>query len=186
VTPWSNDPVLDPHGEALYIRDEETGAFWSPLPGPAPGDGTYETSHGFGYSRFVHCTDDLTEDCVAFTPRHDAIRIVTMRVTNHRSTRRRLSLTAYYRLVLGSSPSETARFVTTESRNAGTVLLARNPLSEGFAGAAVFASIVTDAGVVSTHAGGDRAAFLGYRGGVERPAALCSPASRFRSTTCIL
>lgn len=175
VTPWSNDPVLDPHGEALYIRDEETGEFWSPMPGPVPGEGTYETSHGFGYTRFVHRTDDRTEECVAFTPRHDPIRIVTMRLTNHRSTRRRLSLTAYYRLVLGSSPSETAPFVVTESRNAGTVLLARNPQSEGFAGAAVFASMVADAGVVSTHASGDRAAFLGDRGGVERPAALCSP-----------
>ncbi|MBZ0270122.1 glycosyl transferase [bacterium] len=175
VTPWSNDPVLDPHGEALYVRDEETGAFWSPLPGPVSGDGTYETSHGFGTSRFVHRTDDLTEDCVAFTPLHDAIRIVTMRITNHRSTARRLSLTAYYRLVLGSSPQETAPFVATECRTEGTVLLARNPMSEGFAGAAVFASMVTDAAVVATHASGDRAAFLGFRGGVERPAALCSP-----------
>ena len=35
LTPWYNDPLLDPHGEALYVRDEESGAFWSPLPGPA-------------------------------------------------------------------------------------------------------------------------------------------------------
>src|SRR6185436_9561594 len=41
LTPWSNDPVLDPHGEAFYVRDEVTGAFWSPLPGPAPGPGAY-------------------------------------------------------------------------------------------------------------------------------------------------
>ena len=37
LTPWSNDPILDPHGEALYVRDEDAGAFWSPQPGPAPG-----------------------------------------------------------------------------------------------------------------------------------------------------
>ena len=30
LTPWMNDPVLDLSGEALYIRDEETGIFWSP------------------------------------------------------------------------------------------------------------------------------------------------------------
>jgi cyclic beta-1,2-glucan synthetase len=27
LTPWSNDPVSDPPGEVLYIRDEETGLF---------------------------------------------------------------------------------------------------------------------------------------------------------------
>lgn len=35
LTPWHNDPLSDSSGEALYIRDEETGAFWSPTPLPA-------------------------------------------------------------------------------------------------------------------------------------------------------
>ena len=30
LTPWSNDPVSDPAGEAIYVRDEETGELWSP------------------------------------------------------------------------------------------------------------------------------------------------------------
>jgi cyclic beta-1,2-glucan synthetase len=37
LTPWSNDPVQDTAGEALYLRDEQTGQFWSPTPGPARG-----------------------------------------------------------------------------------------------------------------------------------------------------
>ena len=37
LTPWFNDPVRDLTGEAFYIRDEETGQFWSPTPGPARG-----------------------------------------------------------------------------------------------------------------------------------------------------
>ncbi|TLN01367.1 hypothetical protein FDZ74_15885, partial [bacterium] len=35
LTPWSNDPVRDPTGEALYLRDEETGEVWTPTPLPA-------------------------------------------------------------------------------------------------------------------------------------------------------
>ena len=54
LTRWSNDPVADPHGDAFYVRDEQTGAYWSCLPGPVPGDGDYEVRHGFGYSRFLH------------------------------------------------------------------------------------------------------------------------------------
>ncbi|MBL9208921.1 MAG: hypothetical protein JNL92_00550, partial [Opitutaceae bacterium] len=29
LTPWSNDPVRDTSGEAFYLRDEQTGQFWS-------------------------------------------------------------------------------------------------------------------------------------------------------------
>jgi cyclic beta-1,2-glucan synthetase len=34
LTPWSDDPVQDTTGEAIYIRDEQTGQFWSPTPRP--------------------------------------------------------------------------------------------------------------------------------------------------------
>ena len=37
LTPWSNDPVSDPAGEAFYLRDEDRRVYWSPTPGPAPG-----------------------------------------------------------------------------------------------------------------------------------------------------
>ena len=32
--PWSNDPVTDRPGEAIYLRDEETGELWSPTAAP--------------------------------------------------------------------------------------------------------------------------------------------------------
>ena len=34
LTPWSNDPVADRGGEALYLRDMETGELWSPTAYP--------------------------------------------------------------------------------------------------------------------------------------------------------
>ena len=39
LTPWHNDPVTDTGGEAFYLRDEETGRFWSPTPLPSRGGG---------------------------------------------------------------------------------------------------------------------------------------------------
>jgi cellobiose phosphorylase len=46
LTPWYNDPVTDISGEALYIRDEETGRFWSPTAFPARGNTLYTCRHG--------------------------------------------------------------------------------------------------------------------------------------------
>ena len=44
LTPWSNDPVSDPPGEVVYLRDEETGEFWSPTPLPVRGRGDRRSS----------------------------------------------------------------------------------------------------------------------------------------------
>ncbi|HEY5075171.1 MAG TPA: hypothetical protein VII34_10795, partial [Pyrinomonadaceae bacterium] len=54
LTPWSNDPISDSDGEAFYLRDEESGHFWSPTPWPSRGQGNYVCRHGFGYSVFTH------------------------------------------------------------------------------------------------------------------------------------
>ena len=54
LTPWSNDPVADPTGEALYIRDEATGVLSGPTALPIRDGGSYVARHGFGYSRFAH------------------------------------------------------------------------------------------------------------------------------------
>ncbi|MEP6969701.1 MAG: cyclic beta 1-2 glucan synthetase, partial [Betaproteobacteria bacterium] len=45
LTPWSNDPVRDPHTEALYIRDEASGHYWSPTLLPTRAAGNYTTRH---------------------------------------------------------------------------------------------------------------------------------------------
>jgi len=52
LTPWTNDPVSDPSGESLYIRDEITGKVWSPTPLPAGQKVDYLVSHGQGYTIF--------------------------------------------------------------------------------------------------------------------------------------
>ncbi len=65
LTPWNNDPVSDTSGEAIYLRDEETGHVWSPTPQPARGKNPYIVRHGFGYSIFDYTEDGITTElCV--------------------------------------------------------------------------------------------------------------------------
>ena len=52
LTPWSNDPVSDSPGEVLYLRDEETGAIWTPTPLPLGSPTTVSVHHGQGYTRY--------------------------------------------------------------------------------------------------------------------------------------
>ena len=36
LTPFANDPIADPTGEAIFLRDEDSGAVWGATPGPLP------------------------------------------------------------------------------------------------------------------------------------------------------
>lgn len=184
LTPWYNDPLLDPHGEALYVRDEESGAFWSALPGPAPGQGRYEMRHGFGYSVASFASDGLEHETTLFVPRHDPVKIARVRVTNRSGRARRLSLFAYQHLVLGVLPEDGASVLVTEQNAAASappaheenaaVLFARNPLAGDFARGVAFAAAVTTSPARSVHFTADRASFLGLGGSPQDPAALHS------------
>ncbi|HEY3217022.1 MAG TPA: glycosyl transferase [Candidatus Eisenbacteria bacterium] len=171
LTPWSNDPVRDPHDEALYLRDETTGEFWSPLPGPAPGPGEYEMRHGFGYSRCRHRSGRLETDTHLWVPQDQPVKIVQVRISNHDHSSRRLSFFAYQRLVLGGLPEPSSRTVVTALDRDLGILLARQQASDDFGHGVAFAAAVTD-GRVSIHLTADRETFLGRGGGPRAPLAL--------------
>ena len=59
LTPWRNDPVSDPPGEAVFLRDEESGRVWSATPLPAGGGQPYTVRHGQGYSVYEHARDGI-------------------------------------------------------------------------------------------------------------------------------
>ncbi|MEI2742915.1 MAG: glycosyl transferase [Candidatus Competibacter sp.] len=169
LTPWYNDPVLDPHGEAFYARDEDSGAFWSLLPGPIPQPVAYEVRHGFGYSRYRHASQNLEHDIVLFAPREDPVKLVLIRLRNRGSRPRQLSLFAYARLVLGVLPTDYADQLIIDRDPTSGALLAESYNRE-FSGRVAFAA-ASQTGA-PTHVTGDRASFLGRYGNPARPAAL--------------
>ncbi|HYJ79817.1 MAG TPA: hypothetical protein VEW03_09465 [Longimicrobiaceae bacterium] len=171
LTPWLNDAVSDPHGDALYLRDEDSGLFWSPTPGPVPGAGAYETRHGFGYTRWRHHGHGLEQDCWMFVPRHDPVRIIRLRLRNPGERTRSVSAYAYLQWVLGGLPQETRATIHTRHLPELGAVLAVNPERGEFSARVAFAAAV-GAGAAGASATADRLAFMGRCGSVERPRAL--------------
>lgn len=168
LTPWSNDPVVDPSGEAIYIRDEQTLDLWSPTARPIRGSGAYVSRHGFGYSRFEHETNGIAHDLLQYVPLSDPIKISRLTLRNLSGRRRRLSVTSYAELVLGASRSATAPFLMTEIDEASGAMVARNPWSINTAGGIAFA----DLGGRQTAWTADRTEFFGRYGQASAPHAL--------------
>ena len=170
ITPWSNDPVCDPVGEAIYLRDLDSGAIWTPTALPIRNNGTYIARHGFGYSRFEHHGHGIATDMVQFLPKDDPVRITRLTLRNGCNAVRRLSVTGYAEWVLGTSRNATAEHIVT-ARDAETgAIFARNPFSTAFAGRVAFA----DLGEAVTAHSADRATVLGPLGDMANPAGLAA------------
>jgi len=179
LTPWSNDPATDRPGEMIYVRDEESGRFWT----VAPFDASYVVSHGQGYSRFRFTKEGVEHDLVVYAAGEDAVKIAHLRLADRSGRRRVLTVTAYAEWVLGTERDKCAPFLSTEWDRTVEALLARNgAAAEPFRGATAFLAVRVQPSGDPESSGtraeaapswtGDRGEFIGRGGSVFEPAAL--------------
>lgn len=172
LTPWSNDPVLNPAGDAIYIRDEDSGTFWSPTPSPVREKDAYRIYHGQGFTRFEHNSHGIEQELRILVPVDDSgglpLRIQSLKLFNNSSVRRRLTVTAYSDLVLGNNREETQLHLITEWDPESQALFAYNRYHPDFGSCLAFSSSFPPA----TSFTGDRTEFIGRNGSLMNPAAL--------------
>lgn len=171
MTPWSNDPVSDTAGEALYIRDEDSGDVWGPTALPIRRDDAgYEIRHGRGYSRFKHASHGIEADLVQFVPLNDSIKISRLLLKNASGRTRHLSVTVYVEWVLGSLRSAAAPFIVTTIDAETGALFAQNSWNAAFQSRVAFIDLAGR----QTDWTGDRREFIGRNGALRAPAGLAS------------
>ena len=168
LTTFHDDPVSDSGGEAFYIRDEETGAFWSPTPLPARGRSGYECRHGFGYSIFEHDEYGIFSEMTTYVATDAPVKFAVVKLRNHSGRARRLTLTGYWELVLGEWRHANLMHVATEKDADTGALFARNPYSRSRPGRVFFAQSSEGRRTIT----GNRAEFIGRNGSLSDPAAM--------------
>jgi cyclic beta-1,2-glucan synthetase len=173
LTPWSNDPVVDTTGEAIYVRDEASGELWCPTAQPIRDGGTYVARHGFGYSRFEHEANGIALELLQYVPLTDPIKISGLTLRNVSAVPRRLLVTAYAEWTLGHARGACAPFVTTEIDGPTGAMFARNRWNIAYSDRVAFADLAGR----QTAWTADRTEFLGRDGRPEAPAALTGTAS---------
>src|SRR5208282_6013977 len=156
LTPWQNDAVCESSGEVLYLRDEETGHFWSPTSAPRRGEAAYVTRHGFGYSVFEHTEDGIRSELTIFVALDAAVKFFSLKLSNHSGRTRQLSATGYVEWVLGDVRAKSAMHVTTDIDAERGALYARNPYHSEFSNGVAFFDVDEAMRTVS----GDRTEFL--------------------------
>ena len=168
LTPWHNDPVSDASGEVFYLRDEDSGHFWSPTPLPSRGAGYYVSRHGFGYSVFEHVEGGIRSELTVYVDVDAAIKFSVLKVRNESGQPRKLSATGYVEWVLGDLRPKSAMHVTTEIDPNSGALFARNPYNTEFTGLIAFFDVDDATRTTSC----DRTEFIGRNGTLKNPAAM--------------
>ncbi|MEN6523207.1 MAG: hypothetical protein ABFD14_05715, partial [Anaerolineaceae bacterium] len=168
LTPWSNDPVRDPSGEMLYLRDEETSEVWTPTPLPAGSRQPYRVRHGAGYSIFEHNSHGLRQILTLFASPEDPVKIIHLKVQNTLNHTRRITATQYVEWVLGTTHATNMPYIIPEYVSAQECLLASNPYNSEFGSRVAF--LIASQSLHGLTA--DRTEFFGRGGASSFPAAL--------------
>jgi cyclic beta-1,2-glucan synthetase len=157
LTPWSNDPVTDAQGEALYLRDEESAAIWTPTPLPA-GDATACTvTHAPGRTEWRRASEGLEQGLAVVVPPEARVKLVRLRLHNPGRRARRLTATYVAEWVLGALPSAARPWVRCGWEVEDRALIARNGWGPDFAGRIAFLAASRPPHCLTC----DRASFLG-------------------------
>lgn len=172
LTPWSNDPVLNPIVDTIYIRDNDLGSFWTPTPSPIRELDPYRIRHGQGYSIFEHSSHSLEQELLIFVPMDEKgglpIRIQRLRIQNTSSRSRKLNVTSYTEWVLGTNREDNQMHIFTEWDPESQAMFARNSFNPSYGNSVAFAFASPSASSYT----GDRTEFIGRNHSTSNPSGM--------------
>ncbi len=173
LTPWHNDPVSDPQSETIYLRDDDSGAVWTPTALPAREKDAYRARHGQGYTVFEHNSHSIGQELTVFVPLRgdgagDPVKVCRLRLRNDSAGRRRIAVHWFAEWVLGANREDQRLHLQAARDEDSGALLAQQYWHSTWAGQFAFAASHPKAGSWT----GDRTQFLGRSGSAAKPAAL--------------
>ena len=163
---------MDPPSEAIYIRDEETGVYWTPTASPIREETAYRARHGAGYTVFEHNSHGIEQELTVFVPVDDEggepIKLQRFTLRNDSARPRKLSVTYYVEWTLGEARESSQMHVVTAWDDEVQAMMARNSYHPDYADRVAFAAVSPPAQSYT----GDRTAFLGRNRSMGNPVAM--------------
>ncbi|BCH23976.1 GH36-type glycosyl hydrolase domain-containing protein [Mesorhizobium sp. L-8-3] len=171
LTPWTNDPVVNRPGEAVYIFDLDDSSVFSPMAAVVrDASALYEARHGQGFSTFSTRHGTLAAELTQVVDANDPVKVSRLTIRNQGSAPARLRVYAYAEWVLGTNRAKCAPTIIPALDEATGALLARNAYSLDFGERTAFLASDAPAQSFTT----DRLEFVGVHGTVQAPETVIS------------
>lgn len=111
LTRWNQDLIRDDWGKWIYLRDKQTGDFFSltfqPVQAPYK---SYEVRHGLGYSIFMQEFQNFKTNWTIFVALDDPVEIWLCTIENTSRRKRFFQLASYFEWNLGAAPDNHREF----------------------------------------------------------------------------
>ncbi|MEJ2536093.1 MAG: glycosyl transferase family 36, partial [Calditrichia bacterium] len=135
LTRWNQDLIQDNWGKFIYLKDEESGVYWSPTIQPVLSKvQDYSCRHGIGYTVFESKYQNILVNLRIFVPFNHDLEIWTLKLNNLVNQTRKIGVYTYFEWCLGAAPDNHREFhktfLETEFNEAKQTILARKRLWE--------------------------------------------------------
>lgn len=123
LSPWYNDAVTNPLGEALYLRDNKINRFWSITRDPVDMGDEHSTLFGKGYAVFKYNGFGIEQKQTVFVHKEKNIKVISVELDNISER----DICAYYFLkpVMGQDRFKAYKYTETVNIK-GTLAVKRN------------------------------------------------------------
>ncbi|GAA5096929.1 glucoamylase family protein [Bartonella acomydis] len=169
LTPWSNDPVSNHPGEALYLVDRLSLKRFSPVSAVERDESVvYEACHGFGFSTFKSTHSDIALELTHTLDQEKPVRLSRLTLKNEGKKTHNLRLYNYVEWVLGNTCTKYAPFIVPCYDPINGAHFIQNPYHHEKSQQVTFLS----ASEMPTSTTSDRSEFIGLTGTVTHPQAI--------------
>ena len=126
VTSWHNSSIVNIPSEAIYIKDMENGRCWSPTAMPMSDDKNYNVIFGFGYAKYFHNSDEISQELEVFVPRNDSGKINILTLKNNAPKKKKIKIVYYAKPVLGEDEIKSDGYIKLQYDENANTLTAQN------------------------------------------------------------
>jgi cellobiose phosphorylase len=184
LTRWEQDLIKDEWGKYIYIRDADTGKFWSAGWKPVCTDPTrYTCRHGMGYTVIESLTNGIESELTVFVPHDEPVEIWKLRLKNNSRKARKLELYTYMEWCLGAAPDWHREFhksfiETDYDKDAGAIFASKRlwevPTDKGHWNTNWDYVAFHSSSLKPASYDGDKESFIGMYGSLVNPAAVAT------------
>ncbi|MCI9063953.1 MAG: hypothetical protein HFJ17_05065 [Clostridia bacterium] len=126
ISAWHNRAFADIPSEVIYLQDKQNGKTWSLGLNPMPDDNSYNAVYGFGYAKYIHSSEDVSQELEVFVPNEDSIKIGILKLNNKSLQRKKLKIVYYIKPVLGEDEIKSDRYIKLNFDNTANMVQAQN------------------------------------------------------------